>query len=309
MPYRHSSEIKGVQHYLEPRLVRKNRHVEGFYLADPSDTPEHVKYFTDSRYKLLLDNTSPYGHFLTGWLYTLLNELERAQEPSNTLILVFLPPKSPDLVLEHMSTVTAFVVERLLKKGYQVEYIEAEAFYVSNFVHFEMPLHVSDLLLPPVVGRFLAEDITTSSYGRKIYLSRSKTTTSNSRILSRIDDEQKLEDYLVSLGFEVLIPEQYSSYQEQLNVIASAKILASITSSALYSALVLPPTSKIVEIATLVHVGEDLDLTNAWFPEHYRFIAHIQGNMYLPIPNPNFKADDVIAYIENNPEIKAILAS
>jgi len=208
-----------------------------------------------------------------------------------------------------MSTITEFVVDKLRRRGYKVDYIETESFYVSNFVDVLVAPYVSDLLLPTVVGRFLAEDITTSSYGRKIYLSRSKTTTSNSQILSRIDDEQKLEDYLVSLGFKVLIPEHYSSYQDQLNEIASAKILASITSSALYSALVLPSTSKIIEIATLVHTGKDLDMTNAWFPEHYRFIAHMQGNMYLPIPNPNFKVDDVIAYIESNPEIKAILAS
>jgi hypothetical protein len=127
----------------------------------------------------------------------------------------------------------------------------------------------------------------------------------------RVDDEKLLEDYLISLGFEVLIPETYSSYQDQLNEIASARILASITSSALFSSLVLPPESKVVEFCTMVHLSlnqsGELDITHGWFPEHYRFISLMQRNIYIPIPNTTLKAEDIISYIESKPEIKALL--
>lgn len=284
-------------------LLSKNREVEGFHLADPSKPVRHEKYFTDTKHKILLDNTAPYGHFITGWLYSALKTLEDpALSPKNTLILIYLSSNSPDLTLEHMATITAFVADRFRRRGYQVEYIETETFYVTNLYGPLLPPHVQDMLLPGTVRSFLIEETTTSSYGQKIYLSRRKTTTSNSRQLSRIDDEALLEAYLESLGFEVIFPEDFSSYQDQLNKIASARILASITSSALYSALVLPPESKVVEFCTIPRASL------SQFPDHYRSVALVQGNTYVSIPNLTLKAQDIIDYIENKPELILLLS-
>lgn len=286
-------------------LILKNREVEGFYLADPSEVPKHEKYFTDSRNKVLLDNTAPYGHFVTSWLYSLLTTLEDpALTPENTTILIYLSSNNPDLALEHMSTVTAFVADKLRRRGYLIEYIETEAFYVSNLYGPLTPPHIQDILLPQIVGRFLAEGVTTSAYGRKIYLSRSKTNTSNSRNISRVDDEAKLESYLQTLGFEILTPEDFDSYQDQLNRISEARILASITSSALHAGLVLQSPSKIVEFVT------DMSRTNDYvFHDNYRVMALSKGLTYTAIPNITRKAQDIIDHIEANPDLKLLLAS
>jgi hypothetical protein len=332
----------------EKCLVYKDYYLEGFQIdPDLSTVPEsaieHAKHFNDSRHKVLIDNTAPYGHFITEWLYALLTELDSLPTtPEDTLILIFKDPKDPGSQLNHMSTVTEYVHDRLIQKGYGVSYVDSQYFYVTNYYHFIAPFHAPQMLLPHVVGRFLAEDITTSSYGRKIYLSRSKTTTSNGnagvyikgqidhnleykenlanirennkyKFSDRIDDEERLEHYLESLGFEVLTPEDFDSYHEQLKIVAEAKVLVSLTSSALHSLMVTRPEARIVEICTPIPTHMDSQgkflSESASFHDHYRSIALARGNGYIAIPNASKKAEDVINHIESTSDLKFLFSS
>lgn len=338
--------------FLENALIFKDYELEGF-LVNPENTdslnPKTVKYFTDSKYKVLLDNTAPYGHFLSDWMYGLLEALETAPAaPKDILILFHSSPEDVNLQINHMSTLTEFLANKLKDRGYGVDYIETDYFYVTNFIvafNSFLKSYARPFSYVPKVRRFISEDITTSSYGRKVYLSRSKTTTSvgnrNSefnnylilnqelnltmkeslelvranhqyKFCTRIDDEQLLENYLKNLGFEVLIPEDFNSYQAQLDYISEAKILASITSSGLYGAYALNPEATVVEFVT--PFGEtdatgNLIAHTTSLEDCYRAIALTQGNRYVPISNLNCRAEDIISQIESDANLKALLSS
>lgn len=338
--------------FLENALIFKNYELEGF-LVNPENTdslnPKTVKYFTDSRYKIILDNTAPYGHFLSDWMYGLIEALETIPAaPKDILVLLHRGPEDVNLQINHISTLTKFLVNKLKDRGYGVDYIETDYFYVTNFiVAFDSFLksYARPFAYVPKVRRFITEDITTSSYGRKIYLSRSKTTTSagnrNSefnnylilnqelnlpikesldlvrtnhqyKFCTRIDDEQLLENYLKSLGFEILIPEDFNSYQDQLDYISEAKILASITSSGLYGAYALNPKAAVVEFVTPFgetdYEGNLIPSTTS-LEDCYRAIALTQGNRYVSISNFNCRAKDIISQIESDANLKALLSS
>ena len=330
------------------RLVEKIHGQDGFRFVEESDLDPNnqtiIKPFTDPRHKILFDNEVAYGHLLTNWLYHLLIQLEKFPDPEQVVILFNKSPDSDGQQMYHLSSISDYLIEKLNKKGYSVEFLDGHFFDISNLVepiNPETPLYSQ--VPPPVVSPFLKEGTTTANYGKKIYLSRSKTTTPNGNkfvdvgiemqkatlplkqnmqrireehkysFSDRLDDEAKLEAYLETLGFEILTPEDFDSYQDQLDKISEAKILMSVTSAALHTGMVLQPGSFVVELCTIMDTPtgstEEFMIKNGFFHEHYRSMALMQKLPYLAIPNVSRKAQDIIDYIESNKVIKDLLSS
>lgn len=103
---------------------------------------------------------------------------------------------------------------------------------------------------------------------RKVYLSRShiehrQFETKEGHVGhtddTRMYDEELLEDFFRSKGYEIVIPEQrFSTFREQLEYMRSVKVMASITSSAITNALFMEDSQVVIEIvAELVFPTED----------------------------------------------------
>lgn len=329
----------------ETYLVANNPYFDGFQDAftvldpiQPQDMDPTVKAFTDSSIKFLFDNSYVYGHVITGWMYMLLKEYEANKDADFTVLLRH-RPEEPDMVLNHMSTFTEYLHQRLLDKGIKVEYADTPKFYASNFIAMDKEgVNVRYSRLKNVAD-FFSEDLDYSTPPtRKIYLSRGKTTTYNGnqgvdmdandiaddvdkiheirnthihKFSTRIDDEKALEDYMVTLGFEIIYPEDYSSYKDQLQLFASSKAVVSITSSGLSPCFVMAPNTSVFEIASPISVVMNPDATPDLeyldFHDHYKVLASIRENFYSAITTRSKKTADVIATIENNPSVKAAL--
>lgn len=329
-------------------LVTKAHGREGFDYVEEASLDEEsrsmAKPFTDHRYKILIDNDAPYGHFMTNWLYSLLTKLEAFDDPKEVVVLFNKSPQDEGQHLYHMSSVTRYVHAKLVEKGYGVEYLDGHYFNITNVVEpLEVP-GIKSQSVPAVVGPFLREGLTApeSNYGKKFYLSRGKTTTPNGNMYvdvreildrtipleesiqktrlenqykfsDRMHGEAELESYLQTLGFEIITPEDFSSYQDQLNKVAEARILMSVTSASLHTGMVLQPGATIVELCTIMDIptgsSEEFMMQNGFYHEHYRAMALAQKNPYIAIPNNSRKAEDIIAFIESNPHIKSLLES
>jgi hypothetical protein len=329
------------------RIVEKIHGQDGFRFIEKSDLGEFeqstIKSFNDPRHKILFDNEVAYGHLVTDWLYHLLTQLEKFPDPNQVVILFNKPPFNPGQEMYHLSSITNYLVDKLGTRGYKVEYLDGHHFDISNLVEpINPPPALYSQIPPRVVSPFLKEGTTTANYGKKIYLSRSKTTTPNGnkyvdlrdeiektelplkenmqkvreenkyRFSDRLDDELALESYLKTLGFEILIPEDFENYQDQLDKISEAKILMSVTSASLHAGMVLQPGSTIVELCTIMDIpnGSDVEfmIRHGFFHEHYRSMAMIQKYPYIAIPNISRKTQDIIDYIESNPAIKKLLS-
>jgi hypothetical protein len=180
------------------------------------------------------------------------------------------------------------------------------------------------------VSSFLSDGLDYSKEPtEKIYLSRGKTTTFNGNVnvrldgdfqgayeyasqireenkykfSNRIDDESLVEEYFKTLGFRVIYPEDIKSYKDQLQLIASAKILASITSSSLLASLVMAKGSSIVELSTPLNDGQQESVHT-----HYKLLSNTNSKMYLSISNSRV-ASELIDSIEKNSSVKTFLLS
>lgn len=327
------------------RLVRKHHTFDGFEvldhvpLKDVDSLPSEAKKFIDPSRKIIINNLVTYGHMMQTWLYVLVRSLELAHPLT---ILLYAKPDSPDLLVLHTKGVTEYLYEELTKRGHRVEFIGEEDFYVNNFIHVKTPFWIRMESAKPV-SDFLRENldplIRESRPTEKIYLSRGKVTTRDGHQLSeipqeaktsheelqsfreankygsntRLDDEQALEKYLQTLGFTIVYPEDFSSYKKQLETIASAKIVMSVTSSALYSCLVMAPNTFVIELNTpLPTVYRNDGTPDPKFLEvqdQYRVQSTINNKLHMVISNKTQKVADIIETIESTEHLKAFLSS
>lgn len=111
---------------------------------------------------------------------------------------------------------------------------------------------------------------------RKVYLSRShinhrRYETKEDHVGYkddiRLDDEELLEDFFMSKGYEVIVPERkFKTFREQLEYMRSVKVLASVTSSGLTNALFMEDGQFVIEIvAELVFPAKDFTTEQTLF--------------------------------------------
>jgi hypothetical protein len=129
---------------------------------------------------------------------------------------------------------------------------------------------------------------------------------------NRIDDEPLLEQYLASKGFEIVAPEEFESFEDQINFFAEVKTVASVTSSGLTNAMFMRPGTTIVEFVTPM-------LINFWYDEAaqandaeealhnlYELIAFHKEMRKLSITNSEKSTKQIIDALEHNNLIEVI---
>lgn len=132
---------------------------------------------------------------------------------------------------------------------------------------------------------------------------------------NRIDDEKKIEEYFSSLGFEVVYPDEFKTFEEQMQFFYKVKTVASLTSSGLTNACFMQPGSTVIEISTPLisfsQIGNGvLEYDSHGQEELHHFYATISEMMdhnYIAIPNIARSANDIIKKIEDNNTLKNFL--
>jgi hypothetical protein len=116
---------------------------------------------------------------------------------------------------------------------------------------------------------------------KKVYISRKN----NSRVANNLE----LENYLQTKGFEIIFPENFINFQEQLNYFYDVKTLISVTGSGLTNGLFMQSNTNIVELITPFNISYPL-LNNKISTEVHHFYslnAFIKKQKYFGISNNN----------------------
>lgn len=159
---------------------------------------------------------------------------------------------------------------------------------------------------------------------RKLYLSRRKMLDRNYKTTikpgpthmhdNRIINEPLLEDFLSSVGFEIIVPEEFNSFAEQINHYYEAKTIVSVTSSGLTSACAfMKSRSNVVELMNTMVVPLSPTTSNELVGSeeslHLFYIAmsfHRDHN-FFSIPNKTRKAEDIIKKIKESPSLRSVI--
>lgn len=159
---------------------------------------------------------------------------------------------------------------------------------------------------------------------KKVYLSRTKvpepefvqynnpiTNEPETIPPTRIDDHERLEALFKSLGFEIVHPEDFETFEEQLNFFHSVKTLASLTSSGLTNSIFMQPGGNVIEIITPLTArpvnGGQLGFLNKEFHNYYKNIATTKSHFYIGLPNPYASMDDLDNFLLDNENVRKIL--
>jgi hypothetical protein len=131
---------------------------------------------------------------------------------------------------------------------------------------------------------------------------------------NRIDDEPKLEKYLESLGVSIVVPEDFSSFQEQLAYFNTVKCVISLTSSGLSNSIFMQSGGTTIEFVTPLVISmwpaeDQPEKNHGEISIHnlYNLIAYSRKHNHVSIPNKTRSADDLIAYIEETKIIQRVL--
>lgn len=133
---------------------------------------------------------------------------------------------------------------------------------------------------------------------------------------NRLDDEPKLQEYLKTLGFEIVIPEEFKTFQDQINCMYQAKMIMSTTSSGFTNACFMRPGSTMVELITPLisfnRVGNGVTSPISSGQEeihhYYHLMSQAMDHTYIGINNKTRSTDKIIETIENNKLLKAWLS-
>jgi hypothetical protein len=216
-----------------------------------------------------------------------------------------------------------------------VELSKFDVIYMNNFTMLTFPFHSGARL--DMLSDFFKKYVSNPKQKayRKVYVSRGKMPwrdqSENAVNFSyqddnRIDNHQKIEKIFVDLGFEIVYPEDFKTFQDQLDFFYSVKTLASLTSSGIVNAVFMQPGGNIVELVTplitqspvvndvyLMENGIDpkdyeLDLNTVQeIHMFYHNLAFFKEHTYIGIPNYFRSSDKIQKFIDSNPSLKEML--
>ena len=152
--------------------------------------------------------------------------------------------------------------------------------------------------------------------GNRVYPNAPEWAWSNND--NRIDDHNRIEDYFKSIGYEIIIPENLNSFEEQINTFYEARTIVSTTSSGLTNSLFMQPGQTMVELVTplMIHVSENPnadDDAERWriqeeLHHFYSILALHKKHKFLMLGNKYRSSQEVIDQIENDKFLKSFLA-
>lgn len=186
--------------------------------------PVHNSYLSTAK-KVLIPGDLPYGHLLPEVVGSIVYEMETSSDKKHFISSV--SPESDHAKELGTSTLLEFVAKKVRELGHQFDFASDKnvmtSALVNNFVVHCSNMPTTSHSLKKIRDLFLG-DIKQVPPTEKIYLSRRKVGRSSTTNL-RVSDESVLEDYVESLGFRVVYPEDFKSYEEQLELLVATRFL------------------------------------------------------------------------------------
>ncbi len=255
--------------------------------------------------KILINYHRDIYHCLFDVLGTILYE---HQKNRNVLFLINIADFESNFFKE---TYNLFFFNTLnkLKVKYEVLCLPPNnIIHISNFYTYYkyLPSMYDIFALIELTGK---EFYTDKKPDKKVYVGRKKVTrtkteyqmfgnTDKSNLLftddKRLDNEEIMEKFFQSLGFEIIYPEDFGSFEDQIKYFSTVKVLAGVTSAGLINAIFMPRGGTVLELSTpLLAIGREA------VHHFYREISFLKQHTFISITNFR-KSQYIINSIKKN---------
>jgi hypothetical protein len=132
---------------------------------------------------------------------------------------------------------------------------------------------------------------------RKVYLTRRLDQAKNGD--DRASNEELLEQYFSSKGFEIVYAEQFKDIYEQINFFNEVRLLASTTGAGLTNMLFMQPEQAVIEIVSPILLG---DAEGGFLKKEvhhlYKELSLVKNHIMVSVQNLNQDSVDSIFLLE-----------
>lgn len=287
------------------------------------DKNKNVKYFVSDQKKLMISILSGPYHLLMNSFSILFHKI--LEDPQCFLIIDISNIKETD------HTFMSFLYTVL--KDNKIDYVVVDRksldyIVINNFYYVADPndgiIWHEDLF--DIAKKYVKN--TSVVPHRKVYLSRKripdrtyieafKNLKVDLKKLSynndnRIYNEEELEQFFKSNGFEIICPEDFINLQQQIDFFYSTKTLVSVTSSGLTNCIFMQDNQTVIELETPLTIqypdvlGNPIGVRNE-LHHFYKSLSYLKSHNYIAIANKTRMPSDLIQVFNNNQIIKEVL--
>lgn len=303
--------------FKEDKLLNYNGHDIIFYSTQGKVSDMLIKE-ADTVTKIISDQEKIFLRLRIQFFHAILDTLaiiliEHKRNP-NALFVINIERNDYDMDTTSYFRYIKTVMERN-KINYQLVRVSTRTpLIINNFYFFKMyPLNV--IAVNNVVEESL-KDSANVIPNKKVYLSRKKiefpkddhmlfqnVEKNNFSALDdeRLDDEEAVCEYFKNLGFEIVCPEDFDNFEDQIYFFSQVKTLASVTTAGLMNAIFMPDGGKVIELTVplILHGCESLHNV-------YHGISFVKKHKYMSVPNTR-KAQEIIDIIDGDEHLKEFI--
>lgn len=292
---------------------------------------ENVLSLVSDKRKIFISPVGAFFHLLNDTVAPLMQQLEADSDVE--VVIDISKIGSPSFTTNQTEfteeSYTGFFIKILRDRGITVNLINKfyyDAININNFYVTDGKFSVGETYstMFKMFSEYL-DNLGSPPY-RKTYLSRRRTAltvktlkdSKNNELVyddSRVDNEELLESYFQSLGFEIVCSEDFGSFLEQLEYFYSVKTLVSLTGSGLSNSMFMQPSGNVVELVTPLSINFDDD-NNPYgsifikdLHHFYSTMAFKKGHKYIALSNQHKKSSEIINQIQNDPSLRYFLSS
>lgn len=149
------------------------------------------------------------------------------------------------------------------------------------------------------IDNLITRDFNVKPY-RNVYLSRKKVPLKidDGNILiydKRCNDEKLIEDFFISKGYEIVYPEDFNNYHDQIKFFYEVKTLVSITGAGLANEIYMKNGQKIIELVTPLHAGQNYSTQH----NYYKELAFLKKHVFIGFHNDK-DTNEIIEILNRN---------
>lgn len=280
--------------YLE--LFEWGREGEHFFNEIEPSNPKFkektiYRTFCASDPKILINYHRDIYHCIIDILGTVLYEYQKNKD---TLFLFHIPVFDSNFFKESYNLFLFNTLNKLKIKYEVLNPPSNNIIHISNFNTYYkyLPLMYDTVVL---IEKLAEEFYKKSKPTKKVYVSRKKITRNKSQQYlfgdvdpstllftddNRLDDPEAMEKFFSQLGFEIIYPEDFGSYEEQIKYFTDVRMLAGVTTAGLLNAVYMPRGGTVIELSTPL-LGNGRESIHNFYKE----ISFAKQHKYLSLTN------------------------
>jgi hypothetical protein len=192
-------------------------------------------------------------------------------------------PKTESIYWKNLKT---FLIKYLTDIDVEVEFLNEKGYdgiMINNWCPLEngfSPLAIR--MLSSKTKKYVKNQKTEPF--RKVFVARDKS------LPQRIDSDKSIQEFFIDQGFEIVYPESFETFIDQINYFSECKVIAGISGSALSNCIFMKPGGTVIELLSVFRPnGDDYPVE---IHHYYRIMANAMKHLYFSVSNLSAKADD-----------------